>query len=144
MNLVGKKIYLASGWFNEEQERRVAKAEQVLRNMGFEVFSPREHQFEQFTYNTQPWRDTVYKHDVDNVKNADFIFAIYDEKDAGTMFEIGLAWAIEKPIFIFHETEEYCNLMISESLRAYFKKWEDVEAYDWENCPKIRFEGEVE
>lgn len=144
MNLKGKKIYLASGWFNENQEKRLSKAEEVLRGMGFDVFSPREHQFKEYVYNTQPWRDVVFKNDVDNVKDADFIFAIYDETDSGTMFEIGLAYAIGKPIFVFHEKEEYCNLMISESLQAYFKTWEDVQNYDWTTCPFIRFEGEVE
>ena len=112
--------------------------------MGFDVFSPREHQFKELVYNTQPWRDVVFKNDVDNVKDADFIFAIYDETDSGTMFEIGLAYAIGKPIFVFHEKDEYCNLMISESLQAYFKTWEDVQNYDWTTCPLIRFEGEVE
>lgn len=144
MNLKGKSIYLASGWFNENQASRLSKAEEVLRGMGFDVFSPREHQFEHLTYNTQDWRDVVFEHDVDNVHSADFIFAIYDETDSGTMFEIGLAYAIGKPIFIFHETEEYCNLMISESLIAYFKNWDDVKNYDWSTCPKIRFEGQVE
>ncbi|MFP7487249.1 nucleoside 2-deoxyribosyltransferase [Priestia filamentosa] len=144
MNLEGKKIYLASGWFNENQERRLKKAEEVLREMGFEVFSPREHQFLEYSYNSQPWRDVVFENDVDNVHKADFIFAIYDETDSGTMFEIGLAYALGKPIFIFHEAEEYCNLMISESLNAYFKSWDQVKHYDWKTCPVIRYEGTVE
>ncbi|MGF7535444.1 nucleoside 2-deoxyribosyltransferase [Bacillus mexicanus] len=144
MNLEGKRIYLASGWFNETQEKRLSIAEKVLREMGFDVFSPREHQFSEYIYNTQPWRDVVFKNDVDNVKSADLVFAIYDETDSGTMFEIGLAYAIGKPIFIFHEKEEYCNLMISESLIAYFKTWEEVKSYNWKTCPLIRFEGQVE
>lgn len=141
---LGKRIYLASGWFNENQERRVAKAEKVLREIGFNVWSPREHQLDGLTYNSQPWRDAVFANDCINVKEADIIFAIYDEEDAGTMMEIGMAYALGKDIYIFHEGEGYVNLMISESLIAYFKDWEDVKKYDFNSKLHIPYEGEVE
>ncbi|MCK2000196.1 nucleoside 2-deoxyribosyltransferase [[Brevibacterium] frigoritolerans] len=138
------KVYLASGWFNENQERRVAKAEKVLRELGFEVFSPRENQNPEFIYNTQPWRDATFDNDVDHIEWCDFIFAIYDEEDSGTMFELGYAYKTGKPVLVYHETGGYVNLMISDSLTAYFTNWDEVKAYDFQTMKHIGYTGDVE
>ena len=138
------KIYLASGWFNENQERRVAEAEKVLRELGFDTFSPREHQNAHLEYGSKEWREATFDNDIDHVEWCDFVFAIYDEEDSGTMMEIGYAYAIGKPIVVFHETGGYVNLMISDSLTAYLTNWDEVKAYDFQAMKHIPYEGEVE
>jgi nucleoside 2-deoxyribosyltransferase len=141
-----KKVYLASGWFNPNQERRVREAEEVLRGLGFDVFSPREHQHPQYEYMSKEWREATFKSDVDHVDWCDFIFAVYDEEDSGTMWEVGYTYGKfgkEKPIIIYHETDGLVNLMISDSLTAYLKNWEDVKKYDFVNFPKVPYEGEI-
>lgn len=137
------KIYLASGWFNPNQERRVAEAEEVLNGLGFDVFSPRKHQHPHLKYMSKEWRQATFKSDVDHVEWCDVIFAVYDEEDSGTMWEIGYAFKTGKPIVIFHETGGYVNLMISDSLRAYLTTWKQVKEYDFMNLPEIPYEGEI-
>lgn len=138
-----KKVYLASGWFNENQERRVAEAERVLRSLGLEVFSPREHQCEEAEFGTKEWRELVFDNDINHIDWADFVFAIYDEEDAGTMMEIGYAYATGKPILVFNEQEKTLNLMISDSLTAYFESFEDVKAYDFTAMKHVPYTGSV-
>lgn len=138
-----KKVYLASGWFNENQERRVAEAERVLRGLGMEVFSPRENQCGEAEFGTKEWRELVFDNDINHIDWADFVFAIYDEEDAGTMMEIGYAYATGKPILVFNEQEKTLNLMISDSLTAYFESFEDVKAYDFKAMKHVPYTGSV-
>lgn len=143
------KIYLASGWFNEEQERRVKKAEQILRDAGHEVFSPREHQNEDIEFGTKEWRKATFQNDVDHVDWCDIIVAIYNEEDSGTMWELGYAYAKGKPSVVVNENYgEIVNLMISDSLTTYVETWEglmlvtkDLE-YTW-NLPEVEYNGAV-
>ncbi|MEY8748897.1 nucleoside 2-deoxyribosyltransferase [Alkalicoccobacillus gibsonii] len=138
-----QKVYLASGWFNEEQERRVAKAEKVLRGLGLDVFSPREHQAPELEYGSVEWRQVTFDNDIDHIDWADFLFAIYDEEDAGTMMEIGYAYATGKPVLVYHEGHDIVNLMITDSLTAYFKDWATVSAYDYSRMKHLPYTGSV-
>lgn len=138
-----KKVYLASGWFNPNQERRVAEAEKVLVELGLDVFSPREHQCDEAEFGTKEWRELVFDNDINHIDWADFVFAIYDEEDAGTMMEIGYAYATGKPILVFNEQEKTLNLMISDSLTAYFESFEDVKAYDFGTMKHVPYTGSV-
>jgi len=137
------KIYLASGWFNENQERRVAEAEKVLRGLGFDVFSPREHQNEHLEFGSIEWRQATFDNDIDHVEWCDFVFAIYDEEDAGTMFECGYAHKLGKPVLIYHEGEDIVNLMLTDSLTAYFKTFDEVKEYDFQTMKHKPYTGEV-
>ena len=82
------KIYFASGWFNpkaDEEERRVLKK---LRELGFDVFSPRDS----VVLNpdaTDEERNKVFNENVDNIKNCDIFFGITEYKDMGTIWECG-------------------------------------------------------
>ena len=38
-----EKIYLASPWFNDEQAERENRIKEKLREIGFDVYSPREN-----------------------------------------------------------------------------------------------------
>jgi nucleoside 2-deoxyribosyltransferase len=143
------KIYLASGWFNEEQMRRVQMAEEVLEKAGHEVFSPRKQQNEHLEFGTKEWREATFNSDVDHINWADIIVAVYNEEDAGTMWELGYAYAKGKPAIVINEDGmETMNLMISDSLECYLETWEGLKIVlkDLEytfNIPKIAYEGSV-
>lgn len=137
------KIYLAGGWFNTKQEERIAVAEKTLRALGHEVFSPRENQHEEHVFGTEAWRIATFNGDIDAIDWADVIFAIYDEEDAGTMMEVGYAYATDTTIILFNESEKVVNLMLSDSCFAYLQKWSDVEEYDFNEPVRVPFDGEV-
>jgi nucleoside 2-deoxyribosyltransferase len=138
------KIYLASGFFNEFQLEHVAKAETFLREKGFEVFSPREHQHDEVEFGTKEWRALTFDNDVEHIVWSDFVFAILDnDMDEGVLWELGYAYAIGKPIVILNLSDKVMNLMISDSLTAYLEGWEEAVHYDYVALKHKSYDGEV-
>lgn len=131
------KIYLASPFFNEEQLKHVAKAEQVLRDLGHTVFSPRENQLPEVEFGSFEWRTFVFKNDLEHIKWADITFGIIGDNydDTGTAWELGASYILGNPVMLFSPTGEIINLMITDSLHAYFEDWNDVENYDFNTLP---------
>ncbi|GAK00867.1 nucleoside 2-deoxyribosyltransferase [Geomicrobium sp. JCM 19055] len=125
-------VYLASGFFNESQVRKVELAEASLLSKGLNVFSPRENQNQHIEFGSAHWRQATFETDVEAIEWADVLVAIYDEEDAGTMWEIGYAYAIGVPIIVVHKGEEVVNLMITDSLTAYLESFEELLDYDFE------------
>lgn len=132
-----RKVYLASPFFNEEELFHVKNAEDVLRAKGFEVFSPREAQLPEFEFGSYEWRTNVFRNDINHIKNADFVFAIIGDNydDTGTAFEVGYAYAIGKPVYVYNPTGNIINLMITDALHGYFESLIEVIDYDFEKAP---------
>ncbi|MGE6366374.1 nucleoside 2-deoxyribosyltransferase [Bacillus paramycoides] len=77
------------------------------------------------------------------IQYSDIIFAVYNDQDSGTMWEVGYAWALKKPIIIFNTKEKVVNLMITQSLHAYLDSFEKVIHYDFNKLPRIFYGGAV-
>lgn len=139
------KCYLASGFFNDFQNKHVKSAEDFLRqSKGFEVFSPREHQNDELEFGSKEWRSATFNNDVDHIVWSDFVFAILDDDmDEGVLWELGYAFAIGRPIVILDLSNKVMNLMISDSLTAYFDGWEEALDYDYGTMKHKSYDGEV-
>jgi nucleoside 2-deoxyribosyltransferase len=131
------KIYLASPFFNEKELKHVSEVENVLRSLGHTVFSPREHQLSDFEFGSVEWRTHVFRNDVDHIKWCDAIVAIIKDNydDTGTAWELGFGYAIGKPIYVYNPTGKPLNLMVTDSLHAYFETIEEIKEYDFETSP---------
>ena len=106
------RVYLAGPFFNEEQIERINYIEDLLDKLNFDVFSPR--QASKITPNAtkQDMMDT-FKGNVSHINEADFVLAILDSNDSGTLFECGYAYE-KKPILYFNETRDKGpNLMLA-------------------------------
>ena len=111
------KIYLASPFFDETELKYVAAAEKVLRDRGYEVFSPRE---QEVRTNVEGWDRHCFNTDVNGILNSDAVVLLYhgNYSDSGTAFECGFAFANEIPVFVIHVNEEVSNLMIHQGCVA--------------------------
>jgi nucleoside 2-deoxyribosyltransferase len=143
-------IYLASPFFNEEQLDRVQRVEEALAKNPTvaEVFSPRLHQFEEFEFGSKQWREATFNNDVKHILWADVIVAVhdFDDKytDSGTAWEMGFARAYVKPVVMLQEKQGVpVNLMLAESIHAYFTSVAEIEAYDFIELVKKEYTGEV-
>ena len=100
-------VYLAGPFFTLSQIWLINETRKLLSEMGLTVFSP---------YHEIGTGDaiTVVPKDIDGINNSDIIFAIFDGKDSGTIFEIGYARAKNKPIIIYNENEKSEDLKMME------------------------------
>lgn len=102
-----KLVYLAGPFFHLSQIWMIEQARALLKSAGLKVFSP----FHDIGLGSAS--DVVQK-DIEAIMKCDLIFAIADGLDPGTIFEIGYARSIDKPVVIYselHSGEEALKMM---------------------------------
>ena len=124
-------VYAAGGFFNEKQLRTMELVESVLSEFPqFRIFKPRDGASAAKKLNRDigagkdPSRDTrhqVFRDNVDNIDNAALVVAVTDDRDVGTIFEIGYAYKGNVPIITFTNEGYGQNLMLAESVLAHCK-----------------------
>ena len=134
-----KKVYLASPFFDDAELERVDKVKEILDLKGLDVFSPKEHQNEHLEFGSIEWRKATFENDVKHIDWCDVVVAIickgnYD--DSGTAWELGYAYATNKPVVLVNITGETINLMIADSLHALITSYDELKEYDFEKMEK--------
>ena len=141
---MSKLIYLASPFFNDFELECVRRAEKILKGRGFELFSPRLHEVrENKDENLSLWAKKTFEMDRDNIDKADFVVMLYHGgySDSGTAWECGYACGKKIPVIAVHiDKNADSNIMISESCTANIGL-DELESYDFENLPKIPYNG---
>lgn len=134
------KVYFASPWFNPEQVEREERVKGKLRELGFNVWSPKDNCVCS-PIADKAMRTKVFSDNVENIKSCDIIFAITDGKDMGTIWEAGFANGYNagmhdpetfKPIVVVYYCETLgdkgqFNLMLAQSGDIVVTKFEDLE-----------------
>lgn len=133
------KIYLASPFFDEVEVKRMETVRDILREKKLDVFVPNEHQHKELEFGSMEWRKATFNSDVSAIDEADIVVAVnskgnYD--DAGTMWEIGYAYATKKPAVLVNLTGDTINLMIADSLHALVTSYDELKDYDFEKMEK--------
>ncbi|MFX0084244.1 MAG: nucleoside 2-deoxyribosyltransferase [Candidatus Hodarchaeota archaeon] len=150
------KVYIASPFFNKEQIERLTLVENEIEPR-FDAYSPRKQtQFKSGTKPDKKLRQLILDSNLYAIENSDFVIAITDDKDLGTLFEVGYAYAIGKPIIYVAFTlgERPFNLMLSETGVAVLKTLSEVRTvadsiikngiYDNTQLKKFQYEGLIE
>jgi nucleoside 2-deoxyribosyltransferase len=91
-------VYLAGPFFTLAQLWQVEQTRDNLSSMGLTVFSPYHD------VGLGSAEDVVLA-DLEGIKKADLVFAIGDGLDSGTIYEIGYARALNKPVVFYCENE---------------------------------------
>ena len=87
-----QRVYLAGPFRDIGQRAMVNDARRILRDLGMTVFSP-VHDIGHGPAHR------VVKQDLDALQNADVVVAILNGNSPGTVFEVGYAAALGKPVF---------------------------------------------
>lgn len=131
-----KRIYLASPWFNEAQAERENRVKSKLRELDFDVWSPKENN--KLSPITDPKvREAVFVANIKGMQDCDIIFAITDEKDMGTIWEAGFVYGMrttnksKSPIIVYYaETlgdKGMFNLMLAQSGNIVITDFKDMD-----------------
>lgn len=130
------KVYFASPWFNAEQAEREERVKGRLRELGFNVWSPKENCVCS-PIADEEMRKKVFSDNCNNIESCDMIFAITDGKDMGTIWEAGYANGLnaansKNPIKIVYYCETLgpngqFNLMLAQSGDIVITKFEDLD-----------------
>lgn len=135
--------YLAAPWFTQEQMTMIQKIEYILMGKhNLSVYSPRK------VLNLIDDSDAELRHLVFNtnlmaISASEFVFAITNGKDMGTIWECGYAYAIGKPIVYYAEgLEGGFNVMLAESGLKVLTSVDELLACDLE-MPEV-YKGTVE
>ncbi|OJV16395.1 MAG: hypothetical protein BGO21_26210 [Dyadobacter sp. 50-39] len=100
-----RRIYLAGPFFNMAQRWLIDEVRRCLLEFGNDVFSP---------YHDVGFGETksVAARDLEGLRKSDVILAILDGLDAGTLFEIGYARALDKRVIILSESVHKDDLLM--------------------------------
>lgn len=113
-----RNVYLASPWFNPDQNRRMEEVLETIKKSGMTVFAPK-YDSQVNPAASKKDRRKSFETNVREVINSDIVVAITNEKDMGTIFEAGVAYSNNVPIVYFAEgLEGGFNLMLAESAVA--------------------------
>ncbi len=129
-----KTLYLANpyGFSAQQKEGPLRALETALEALGAEVWEPfsRNNQIDRAALG---WAWRIAQADMRDVREADGLFAVVNgcPPDEGVMVELGLAFAWDKPVFLFRDDFRRCtdseqyplNLMVFAGLPA--DGWED-------------------
>lgn len=130
------KVYFASPWFNAEQAEREERVKSKLKELGFDVWSPKENCV------CPPDADKAMRRKVFNencvaIDECEILFAITDGKDMGTIWESGYAFGLNMGARVSNNIVivYYCetlgpngqfNLMLAQSGDIVITKFEDL------------------
>ncbi len=139
-----RNIYLASPFFDETQIEAVTRAETILRDRGYEVFSPREHEVRDETMGTHAWSRKTFVMDIMGIVKADCLVMLYwgNYSDTGTAWECGFAYAKGKPVIVVHLGES-SNLMVHEGSHTNLAGVDALREFDFESMPQYRYSGKM-
>lgn len=156
---MSQRIYLAGPFFSEQQIKRLHTVRDLLaenKTVGF-IYEPAVNQQQEIVdkYGTiedamkEPeWQTAVYRADTQAIQQANAIVAVLDFDyesgnlipDPGTVYEIGYAQALGKPVILVQATdvaEDPLNLMLTQ-YTAYFDK-DDVKGLTHHNLNNYDF-----
>lgn len=135
------KLYLASPFFNDIEIKYVSEAETVLRQRGFDVYSPREHEIRDKEVGTSAWSAAIFKEDKEAIDACDAVVMLYHGgySDSGTVWECGYAYGTGKKVFVVQLGTD-SNLMVHEGCFSNLKM-NDLKTYDFESEQRIIYTG---
>lgn len=95
-----RQVYLAGPFFDLMQHWLVEQAAINLEDMGLKVFSPLHD------VGLKGNKSTIARQDLNALRASHVVFAIADGVDPGTVFEVGYARALGKPVVVYSERHQ--------------------------------------
>lgn len=118
------KVYLASPFFNDEENRYYEKMIKMLRDEGHKVFVPKEHEIPNaWDLPNAVWGESVFAVDILGIQKCDVVVVLNHGmySDSGTAWECGYAYALGKDVVNVLCGEGNFSLMMLNGCNTYVK-----------------------
>lgn len=120
-------FYVAGPFFNRDQVDSMERLERVLDDRHRRMFRPR------FMVDLDKvGANECFKQDIQGIQNSAAVIANIVDDDPGTLFEIGYAYSLGKPVYVYDEGAkpgDELNLMIAQAATVIFNGPTDLESF---------------
>lgn len=129
-------FYVAGPYQTNDQVESMERLEKVLHDRHQKTYLPR---FEGDINVLGP--QTVFENRCKAIANSAAVIANYDDKDPGTIFAIGYAYSLGKPVYVYCEglvPNMPMSVMVAQAATAIFDGSADLEAFlDSGHCASV-------
>lgn len=114
-------IYIASPFFNDKQQDFVKNIEDYLAAHKVDYYSPRSEGIllDLTEEERQKQKKHIYDINVERICECDHLVAVIDDRDIGTIWEMGYATALGTPVTSISNEDYGLNVMLAESVKAH-------------------------
>ena len=119
--------YIAGPLFNPEQINTIKEIETLLDDRRDSYFSPREFGVISNEPMTPERMERIFKMNIFMLQECETIIAILDDRDSGTIFELGVAFAMDKNIITYSAQGHGINVMLKHAVRFHCNGMEELE-----------------
>lgn len=114
-------IYIAAPFFTPKQVAFVESIEKALDNERIKYYSPRSEGVLMDLSETarRKTKKDIYERNVQMIKECNYMVAIIDDRDIGTIWEMGYATAYGIPVTTISNQDYGLNVMLAESVQAH-------------------------
>lgn len=123
-------LYLAGPFFNDAQKSLMAKVRAEFEMLGLNVCDPQE--LSPVIVDLPPEQrkaklfEEIFANNIEGMRRSAMIVACIDDRDAGTMFELGYFHHSGKWMVTFSEKGHGSNVMIAQATDAHFTSVPDL------------------
>lgn len=122
-------IYLASPFFNPQQDQVVEDLKRSMGRFNLEYYSPKDQFRVNFKIDPPEKLEQCFQANIKAIRDADLILAVIDDFDPGTIWEMGYASANKKIILAYSNVPgRGLNLMLSQSCKGFCNGIVELEA----------------
>lgn len=142
-------IYIASPYNRITQLGLIERIEQALEDNPFVAgyYSPRLNQMDGLAFGTEVWRSAVFENDTTFLQQSDVVIAVADmdgeDVHSGTAFEVGLAYALGKPVILVMEEKKPLDVKLANSLFYFTESADSLADYNFLKLPQGKYSGAV-
>lgn len=112
------KVYLAGPFFNNEEKDLIKRLENHLEKRSHNVFSPSRDGGILEKNASLNNRISIFSQNIGAINWCDVVVAIIDNRDSGTIWEMGYAYALGKPIIAYSDKGYTLNVMLAEAVES--------------------------
>lgn len=114
-------IYIAGPFFNHGQLALIKDIEDSLNVAEIEYYSPRSEGIliTQIEEEKQKNKKRIYETNIHKIADCDKVLAVIDDRDIGTIWEMGYATGLNIPVITISNESYGLNVMLAESVQAH-------------------------